>query len=595
MKKYLPITVMILLALGPVFFMHSCANTTQAPSGGPKDTIPPYIIDIKPLPGAVHVPVKGAKFVFTFNEYCVIKNPKNIFLSPPSKLPPKSRIQGKNLLVTFEDSLKANTTYTISFTDAIVDNNEGNSFAGFSYAFSTGDHIDSMLITGTVNDCNTLKPVKGATVLLYKNHADSALFLERPYAATKTDDWGYFSLPYIQDTLYRLYAIRDAAGNNIYDPDNDLVGFVDSLVRPVMVVNDTIPEMLKYDMKDTASCFARKSEYELKLFREKPSKQYIVNKVRPKEKCAYVTFMAPGAWIDTLWIRGYRPDQVISEFNIMQDSLVLWVNDRRRAPDTLRVFVNYRKTDSLGRLKPFLEEMKLVPEGGPRKRYVSRRNMKHEDTICVYKLTVAPETVERNGFLLEFDQPIVTGKFNSMIFRSINPRQKEERHGFTVERDSLNLRRYRIKPDIEWKPGYDYYLKIPQGAFRNIDGFFSDSTEVKVALPSDENLSILKMEMKGVKGKYIIDLLDGNMSKILQNFIIESDRTVVFPYLKEGKYCVRITEDKNRNSIIDTGSLLEHRQPEKVKFYTMRNGDRFLNIPKASEVLQQVDIPVLFK
>ena len=595
MKKYLPILTAVLLTLGPMFFGHSCANTTQAPSGGPKDTIPPYIIDIKPLPGATNVPLTGAKITFTFNEYTVIKNPKNIFLSPPSQRPPKSKIHGKNLVVTFEDTLKANTTYTISFTDAMADNNEGNMFAGFSYAFSTGAKIDSMLLTGTVYDCNTLKPFKGATVMLYKNHSDSALFLERPYAATKTDDWGFFSLPYIQDTSYRLYAINDASGNNIYDPDNDLVAFVDSLVHPVMVVNDTIPEMLKFEMSDTLSCMSRKSEYELKLFREKPSKQYIVNKIRPKEKCAVVTFMAPGAWVDTLWIRGYKPDQIISEFNILQDSLVLWVNDRRRAPDTLHLFLNYRKTDSTGRLKPFLEHAKLVPEGGPRKKYVSRRNLKHEDTICVYRLTVEPENVERDGFVLEFDQPIVTGKFKSITFKSISPRQKEELHTFTVERDSLNLRRYRIKPDVEFQQGYDYVLKIPEGAFRNIDGYRSDSTETKVKLPSDESLSILRLEMNGVHKKYIVELLDGNMSRVFRKYITESDGTLVFPYLREGVYCVRITEDENRNSIIDTGSILEHRQPEKVKFYMKNKGDKLLRIPKSSEITQQIDIAALFQ
>ena len=50
-----------MLILSGMMFSHSCANTTKAPSGGPKDTIPPVITKIKPLSGSVNVPVKKTK------------------------------------------------------------------------------------------------------------------------------------------------------------------------------------------------------------------------------------------------------------------------------------------------------------------------------------------------------------------------------------------------------------------------------------------------------------------------------------------------------------------------------------------------------
>ena len=122
--------------------------------------------------------------------------------------------------------------------------------------------------------------------MLYKDHADSAVFLHRPDAAVKTDEWGFFCLRNIQDTTYRLYAVMDENNNNKYDPETEKIAFLDSLIRPVMVVNDTLPEVQKYDMKDTASCLARKKEYELNLFKEVPSKQMIVNKERIGERTA---------------------------------------------------------------------------------------------------------------------------------------------------------------------------------------------------------------------------------------------------------------------------------------------------------------------
>ena len=593
MKRFLPLILLVCGCLLPLFFP-SCANTTQAPSGGKKDTIPPYIIDIKPLPGVVGVPLTGASFAFTFNEYVTIKTPANIFLSPPQKRPPKSRLRGRSLIVSFEEPLKPNTTYTLSFTDAIADANEGNLFAGYTYVFSTGEQIDSLMMTGTVVDCNTLAPVKGATVVLYKDHRDSAVYQGPPYAATKTDDWGSFVLPYIQDTLYRLYAVKDANTDNLYDPESEQIAFIDSLLRPLMVAGDTDREMLRYDMLDTLRCLARRSEHELKLFREKPSKQYIVNKVRTSERSAYLTFHAPGAWIDSLWIRGYRADQVISQFNILQDSLELWINSRRAAPDTMQVYVNYRKTDSLGRLAPTQEIVRL-PLAQNKRTYskTSRRDLKRGDTTCVYTFQVSPETVEQDGFELEFKYPIITEHFDSVKFYSINTRQRQSRAEFTVERDSLNLRRYILRPKDRLMPGFEYQMKLPYRAFRDINGFWSDSTVVKVSLPSDETLSSLDLELSGVDRKLIVDLLGEKRDKVLRTFITERDGTLHFPYIKAGRYSIRITEDRNRNAINDTGSLLEHRQPELVVFLDF-SGSTYLNIPASVELTQSVDVGALF-
>lgn len=88
-------------------------------------------------------------------------------------------------MVYFEEDLLPNTTYTLDLTGAIADNNEGNMFPGFTTVFSTGEKVDSMYVTGIVRDCNTLKPVKGATVMFYKDQRDSAVFLERPVAASR--------------------------------------------------------------------------------------------------------------------------------------------------------------------------------------------------------------------------------------------------------------------------------------------------------------------------------------------------------------------------------------------------------------------------
>ena len=598
MKKilsYLWPAVPVAIILGTMIFSHSCANTTAPPSGGPKDTIPPIITEIYPELGAVNIPVTKTKLVLGFNEYVTVKDAKSLFLSPPLEKAPKYKLKGKSVVITFEGDLDSNKTYTLDVTNAIADNNEGNMFPGFTLVFSTGSKIDSMVVTGIVQDCNNLQPLKGATVMLYKDQADSAIFLKRPDAAVKTDDWGFFCLRNIQDTVYRLYAIIDENNNNKYDPDAEKVAFVDTLIRPVMMVSDSLPELMKYEMTDTVNCLARKQEYELNIFREKPSQQMIVNKERVGDRTAYITFMAPYAQVDSIWIKGVPQENLITQFNIVRDSLEIWVNDPKAQPDTFFLNVNYMKTDTLGMLNSFTEEIKLV---NPNRKVLgksSRKDIKHEDTTAVVTITANPETIEQYGFEFEFKYPIVESAFDSLTFKYLNPKQEETVSTYTVEQDSLNIRKYIVRPKEKMLPGYEYFLKVPHRKFKDINGFYNDSTEVKVKLPNDDKLSTMNLVLSNVNNKYIVDLLNEKRNAVLRSYIIDSDQTLVFPYLKAGKYSIRITEDLNRNGIVDTGILLEHKQPEKVRFYKLEDGTFLIDIPEMMEIEQNIDIIEMFK
>ena len=598
----------IALVLAGTMFSHSCANTTTPPTGGPKDTIPPVIRKIIPADGTVLVPAHKTKLEFGFNEYVVVKDAQSIYLSPPQEKAPKYRIKGKSVIVYFEKDLDSNTTYTLDLTNAIADNNEGNMFPGYTLTFSTGERIDSMMMTGTVMDCNTLMPVKGATVMLYAYQGDSTVindtlkvptdslpYLRRPDAAVKTDDWGYFCLRNIRDTLYRLYAVMDENRNNKYDPDNDKIAFIDTVIRPVIRVNDSLPELQKYLMTDTLACLARKSEHELHLFKETPSKQMIVNKERLGERTAYITFMAPYAQVDSLWFKGIPSKKVITQFNIKKDSLEIWINDPKPQPDTLFLNVSYLKTDSLWKLSPTVEEIKLSK---PRKTLAaksSKRDLKHEDTIAVYTTTAQGETVEQYGIEIEFKYPIVKDAFDSLEFRYLNPRQQESKGKYTVTRDSLNLRKYVVRPEVKFMQGYEYFLKIPHRKFQDINGFWNDSTEVKVSLPNDDKLSTVNLNLSGVKNFYIVDLLNEKRDKVLRSYRIDKDCTLPFPYLKAGKYSIRIIEDINGNGIVDTGNLLSHKQPEKVRFYKLKDGTFLIDIPEMTELDQDINIEELFR
>ena len=597
LTKLLPL-IPASLILASLFIPGGCANTTQAPTGGPKDTIPPVITKVAPFPGSTRVDPGKVKLVFTFNEYVKIKDANGVYLSPPQEKKPKAVISGKSLVVTFESPLDSSATYTLDLTGAIADNNEGNLFPGYTLVFATGEQIDSMCVTGVVQDCNTLMPVKGATVLLYKDQADSAVFLRRPVAAAKTDDWGFFSIRNIQDTVYRVYAIRDENNNNKYDPESERIAFLDSLFRPSIIYSDSLYEFKKFDMKDTALCLARKAQLELNLFREKPHKQMIVKKERVGERTAYLTFMAPDTRIRDMRIKGLHRDKIISQFNPQKDSLELWVNDQRRMPDTLQLVIRYDKTDTTGKLRPMDETVKLAYtkeyKAELQKKQRDTRNRRHEDTLAVMTTQADPTTIEQYGFDIEFQYPLIEAAWDSLKLRIRNPRQQETMGRVRLIKDSTNLRHFRVMPTEPFQVGYEYFLKIPHRGFRDINGFYNDSTELKVMLPTDEKLSNITLELSGVHNKYIIELLNEKRDKVIRSFIVNGDGPVVFPYLKAGSYCIRMTEDINGNNIVDTGNLLEHKQPEKVRFYKVN--DKFLiKVLEKAEMVWNVDMEELFR
>ncbi|MBO7118493.1 MAG: Ig-like domain-containing protein [Bacteroidales bacterium] len=581
-NRYFPVLPVLLIIWGAMF-SHSCANTSQAPTGGRKDTIPPVIVKMDPRPYVIGVPLEGAKFEFTFDEYVKVSNPKNIFLSPPQKTVPKYKMKGKKLIVSFEEPLNENTTYTLNFYGALQDINENNPYPGYSFVFSTGDSIDSLYVTGLVQDCTTLDPVKNATVLLYDTQEDSAVFKELPFAATKTDEWGYFALRNLPATGFRMYAISDENGNNRYDPDTESIAFIDSLIKPVNVIRDSVYELMFFDMKDTLACRDRKTEYELSMFKETPSRQYIDLYGRRSERSAFVSFSARNAHIDTMWIAGLSPDRLITQINLERDSLEIWMNDQRNIPDTVLLFVNYLKTDSTGVRSGFTEEIKLGNEN-PRAPI---------DTIAKMDLTVDPKKVETDGFILEFGYPVINAQFDSIRLVVTDLHNVDERGTISYYRDSLNLRKYHIMPEGKMSISSKYTLTVPKGIFRDINNAWNDSTEVSVSLPIDVKLSTLQLDLKNVNHKYIVEMLDERRTQTLFTHVVNQDRMVEFPYLTAGKYYIRITEDLNGNSYVDTGSLLDHQMPERVKYFKI-DDNPLLDIPEMSFISQTVDLEQMF-
>lgn len=597
MKRVTLLSVLLALFVAACLFSHSCANTTTPPSGGPKDTLPPVLLKITPKPDYTGFPLTDGKITLLYDEYTVVKNAADILLSPPTRRRPIAKVKGKNIVVTLQDTLLPDRTYTLDFGQALADNNEGNPAPRLVYTFSTGERIDSMYFTGSVADSRTLAPVKGALVAAYADLSDSACFKTLPDAVGRTDDWGFFVLRNIRDTTYRVYVYTDTDGDYRYNPDEDEVGFLDSLYIPDRQVNDTIYELYPFDMKDTLRCSLREPMVSLLMFKELQTVQYLQSSGRVSERQGYLKFSAADVQIDRLEFVGIPDSSVILQYNPTRDSIDFWIDTDYRLDDSLLVRVGYMKTDSTGTLAPVEEQLSLAVLQDGEKTPAKGKGTDPKQVDTTFKLTVnvQDETVEQLGIRIESRLPLVRIEQDSIRLTETNPKGQQTEKGFSFVRDTLDLRRYIVTPAEALIKGHDYELTLPQGTFVNLDKLPNAAASAKFKVPQAENLSLLQLDLTGVEDRYIVELTDEKGANVLRSYQIEEDGKLDFPYLQAGKYMIRITCDKNRNGYADTGNLLGRKQPEVVRFFESAPGEKILEIPESAEIEQTIDLKTMFR
>ena len=583
----------IIVVLGYVFHTSSCASTKAAPSGGPKDTLPPVVVSTKPMVNSVNFPLDQGEIFIGFNEYVQLKDAyKNVLLSPPQKKNIKTRIKGKGIVVSFQEPLDSNQTYSINFGKAIVDNNESNPLYGFSYSFSTGNEIDSMMFSGTVVDATSLFPIENVTVALYHDAKDSTVMTERPNAVAKTDKWGYFTLRNLKPGSYNIFAFTDENNNNMYDQGGEKIAFSDIKVTPVEVMRTDSQQLQYIDPKDTSACLSRPAEVQLALFAENPAIQFIKDYKRTAARSAYIKFNAQHAQIDSFSIKGMNDDMIIKQFNINGDSLVFWINDQGKIADTLHLGIKYHKSDSSGRLVPSVENLRLVAPF--EKKDDKKKNDEKKDKLQ-FNISADNKMVEQNGIILQFKEPLILNKFDSISFIMSTPKQVKSNIMYTVEQDTSDMNKYVIRPNVQFVSGNEYTLTFPAGVFKDINGFTNDSTSNVIALPNNDNASSITLEVTGVGSRYIVELINETRNTVFRKYEISEDTELLFPYLEKGKYAVRITQDKNCNGLFDTGDLLSRKQPEKVLLYTLPDGSEIINLNEKTDLVQSVNIKELFE
>ena len=549
----------------------ACASIGR-PEGGPRDEVPPVFVGSKPNAGALNV--TNGKIEITFDENVEIKDVSNkVIISPAQKTMPSISALGKRLVVELRDTLIPDMTYTIDFSDAICDLNEGNPIDGFAFDFSTGDYIDTLRISGMLFEARTLEPAQGMLVGVYSNLSDSAISTLPMERITKTNQYGQFTIRNLKPGEYRLFAVNDMNRDYHWDRSED-VAFYDVTVSPSVIdieVTDTLRSSTNMDSLVTRQGVKYlPNDILMTWFNEGYKAQYLKDYKRPDRRRVTFNFATPSDSLPQITIvNGANAGKEISDWALLNasvtlDTLEYWICDPDvLAQDSLLVAARYLRTDTLEQLSWTIDTLKLFHKEPKKKK-------KEEEADSVPRLnfmTFSPRTssTQELNMPLRFlaSQPIDTILCSGVHFEIMRDTLWERLPLPSLQQDSVKLLEYTISHD--WEPGGKYRLMIDSATIIGIYNEWNKPIKHEFTVRQVEDYANLYFTIPDVGQPVIVELLDASDKPILTAPMVEGKAT--FNFVTPSTYYARAYIDSNNNGEYDTGNLLEHRQPEEVYYY----------------------------
>lgn len=574
--------------------MYSCANIGN-PSGGPIDKTPPIFMRSNPTPNAVNV--KDRKIEIFFDEIVTLKDPSTkIIVSPAQTEMPRMSALGRKVTVELVDTLLPNTTYTIDFSNSIQDNNEGNAIDNFAFAFSTGNVIDSMRVSGYVIDSRTLEPMQSVVVGLQSNLADSAFHKEKLQRVALTNDRGQFTIRNVSPGSYHIFALKDLDRDYKFGNPTEDIAFLDSIIVPSIGSREAADTVYN-DLNeiDTIMRATRPAYFPndilLSMFNEDRKSQYLANNLRVDSTRISLTFAAASDTLPSLNIVGRNdvPDQWYTlERSQTNDTLTYWIRPPHLvSADTLMVATTYLRTDTASNLSWGTDTLKFTFQ-----RQKAKKKKKNEETDSLEQIRFMELHPLANGtqevyapLLLQTGTPIE--RYSREAFHLQRKLQNDtifypaEIKSIALRDSTLNRRDLMLK--VDWEPGAAYTLAVDSLAMTDIYGLQTKPLKVDFNVRKMEEYGNIVFNITAVRDSAIVELLDGT-EKIVLRAPVKNHRAELLNLLP-GKYYARLFIDRNGNGKYDTGNYDMHLQPEETVYYPGA-----INLKKNWDVEQTWDI-----
>lgn len=596
-------------------FLSRCANMMY-PEGGPKDTLPPVIVSMTPDNYRTGRPLTGhEKIYIEFDEFVQIKDQhKEFFTSPAMKKKPLLTLRGKGVVIQLRDTLEPNTTYALNFGSSLRDNNEGNPLYSMRYVFSTGDEIDSMILSGYTADSYKADSVSKSFIWFFPSDSvaltpeyDSTLFKHKPAVIARAENNGIFIAQNLKPIPYRVYAVEDKNDNQSYEPGTDQVGFLDESVNPA-----SLPDFAVW-LDSLRGYVTAEPQLYLRMFTDRPFRRQVLSESqRPLQHKAMLYFGAPHPVIERLVFDSIPAERVIVDPQTAgKDTLALWFHvPAAEMPDTLRGEITYLKHDSVNRLVPVTEQLKLpwrlveTKEQQKAREKLEREREKAEErgeewtppaekNPFAFKLSLSGEVNPEKHLSVDFDYPLARLDSTAVLLTVTRSDQQVEDRPVQMVRDTGELRRWWIRAD--WKPDGQYTLTIPEGAIEDIAGMTNDSIVGRYTVLDPEQYATVKVHVRGrsADARYIVQLLDANNAVKQERRDVRTG-DIQFNYVAPGDIRFRVIEDMNGNGRWDTGNVVERRQPERTEIFANERGEETFSTKANWEIEFTMDMNRIF-
>lgn len=585
----------LLLCLLALLLTAACASIGN-PDGGRFDETPPRVVGSSPADGAVNVSKRKVQILF--DEYIKLeKASEKVVISPPQIEPANVRADGKRVKVDFYDSLRANTTYTIDFSDAIEDNNEGNPMGQYTFSFSTGDVIDTMQVSGRVLNAADLEPIKGIMVGLYP--ADSTwndtLFRTRPFLrVSRTNGEGRFTIKGVKDGAYRVRALEDKDGDFVFSQKNERVAF-DTTVYvtgsfPDVRMDTVWRDSLWYDsIRVVPYTHYTPDDVLLLAFLEDGQERHLLKTVYPEPTNFTLYFTAPSD--STPRIKGLNFDErcLVADASLKNDTVTFWVTDTAliHRQDTLSMILSYMETDTLGQLVVTNDTLDLSPKTTYAKIAAERSKQIEaweKDRERRQKKAKKPLPYEENPY----ERIWLEAGFKPSGSLAPNQNVRYLAKEPILEVDTTKIHFY-VKKDTDWLPAP--FLFMPEERSAKSYMLYAEwepGQKYRFVMDTAAVVSVLEHESKSVRQEFhvraveeygsifihvispdtgvVVQLLSKN-DKVEAQQRTDKDGNADFFFMKPGEYYMRCYVDANGNGQWDTGDYASGLQPERVYYF----------------------------
>jgi len=559
-KSYLYLFLVVVLYY---FMATSCANQI-ALTGGPKDTIPPVLINSVPLNQSLDY--NDQSIFLEFDERIKTDNIKDqLIITPLTEAEYEYTLKKNTIKLTFDQPFIDSTTYTFNFRESIQDITESNPTKDNKLTFSTGDYIDSMSIEGYVKELLTYDTLEEVIVGLYRSNDTVTIFNGSPYYFTEVNEEGYYLIENIKNGNYLLYAFKDENKNLELETNKELYAFAKDTIALDTGRTQKNLDLIHLDLSEFKMMTAISSgkyfeinfnkylvDYQINPIQNEH--QFLTNKSKENKSIRFYNNFNEE---DSLQISFTAVDSIN---NVIQDTVYVKFTESRRNPDEFTMAIKPKNNSSI--------QTKLQAELTFNKPIISYTLdsffIQYDTTIIT---SISDSTFQWSKFK---DQLIFETEIDKTLIDTIEIRKQRMAEALkdsvinnqanSDEKRQIDSKEKRDKPRLN--QGLQLYMG--KGTFISAD---KDTSKVyafnyKIIEPSDYGTQDIKVESE--YNGYTIQLLSEKFEIIDE---ISNEKEFSFKFIEPGNYRIRVLIDQNDDGKWSPGNMIEQIEPEPVYIY----------------------------